>query len=265
MKVSLIVTTYNRPDALELVLRSALAQSRPPEEIVIADDGSGEATRRIVQKLADRSGVPILHAWQEDAGFRAAEARNRAIAMSGGDYIVMIDGDMVLHPDFVADHLAAAEPGCFVQGGRVLLDEAATRRAIEEGRLHFSLFSPGLLNRKNALRLPLLAPILSKKSRSLHGIKTCNFALFRDDLLTVNGFDNRFVGWGREDSEFAARLLNAGVERKTLRFAAVAYHLYHPESPRASLPENDARLRETIETKRTRCDDGIDRFLKESS
>jgi len=262
--LSLIVTTYNRPDALELVLESALAQSRQPDEIVVADDGSGEETRRVVERAAKTGEVPIRHAWQEDRGFRAAMSRNRAVAMSGGEYIVMVDGDMVLHPDFIADHLAAAERGLFIQGGRVLLDERATREAIEAKRIRFGLFSPGLLNRKNSLRSPLLSSLFSTQSLSLTGVKSCNFALFRDDLVAVNGFDNRFVGWGREDSEFAARLLHAGMVRKNLKFAAVAYHLYHPESPRASLPENDRRLRETVETKRIRCDDGIDRFFKES-
>jgi len=121
VKVSLIVTTYNRP-----VLKSAAMQSTLPHEIVVADDGSGEETANIIEEASKKSTVPILHAWQEDRGFRAAMSRNRAIAMSSGEYIVMIDGDMVLHPLFVKDHIEAAEPGTFVQGSRVLLSEEAT-------------------------------------------------------------------------------------------------------------------------------------------
>ncbi len=263
MRASLIVTTYNRPEALEPVLKSALRQSVPPLEIVVADDGSGPRTKALVEKLAKRSEVPILHAWQEDKGFRAAMARNRAVAMSRGDYIVMIDGDMILHPRFVEDHLENAQKGCFIQGGRVLLGEKATREAIESLNISFSILSPSISNRKNAIRSPLLSTLFSRKSRELKGIKTCNFSLFREDLLKVNGFDNRFVGWGREDSEFAARLLNAGVLRKDLKFAAVAYHLYHPEAARDALPANDLILEETIERKRVRCEDGVDRFIEE--
>ncbi|BBG66524.1 putative two-domain glycosyltransferase [Hydrogenimonas sp.] len=263
MRVSLIVTTYNRPDALELVLESALNQKTPPHEIVVADDGSRDETKRVVEKMTANSAVPILHAWQEDEGFRAAMSRNRAIAMSSGEYIVMIDGDMILHPLFIKDHIEASEKGCFVQGGRVLLTKAATDEALERGRISFSIFSKSVKNRKNALRCSLLSSLFSKKSRSLRGIRTCNFALFRDEVLAVNGFDNRFTGWGREDSEFAARLLNRGLVRKDLRFAAVAYHLYHEESTRESLAENDMRLRRTIEEKLVRCEEGIDRFIKE--
>ncbi len=263
MKVSLIITIYNRPDALKLVLKSVLKQHRLPHEIVVADDGSGEETTDVIREAAKNSPVPILHAWQDDDGFRAAMSRNRAAAMSSGEYIVMIDGDMVLHPLFIKDHMEAAEPGTFVQGSRVLLSEEATKEAIIKSQISFSIFSKSIKNRKNALRCTLLSSLFSRKSRSLKGIRTCNFALFRKDLLTVNGFDNRFVGWGREDSEFAARLLNSGMVRKDLRFAAIAYHLYHKESTREALKENDRRLERTIKERLVRCEDGIDRFMKD--
>ncbi|MCF6201578.1 MAG: glycosyltransferase family 2 protein [Hydrogenimonas sp.] len=263
MKISLIITTYNRPDALKLVLKSATLQKRTPDEIVIADDGSTKETKKLIESMGKNSPVPILHAWQEDSGFRAAMARNRAIALSSGEYIVMIDGDMVLHPSFIEDHLSAAEPGCFVQGGRVLLDENATKEAISSGKIDFSIFSKGIDNRKNMIRCNLLKSLFSSKNRSLKGVRTCNFALWRSDILRANGFDNSFVGWGREDSEFAARLLNGALLRKNLKFAAIAYHLYHKESERAGLPKNDDILRRTIEEKRSRCEDGIDRFIEE--
>lgn len=263
MKVSLIVTTYNRPDALKLVLKSAVMQSALPHEIVVADDGSSKETANVIEEASKESPVPILHAWQEDRGFRAAMSRNRAIAMSSGEYIMMIDGDMVLHPEFIKDHMEASEKGCFVQGSRVLLSEEATKKAIKDSKTSFSIFSKSINNRKNAIRCAFLRSLFSKKSSSLKGVRTCNFALFRDDILSVNGLDNRFVGWGREDSEFAARLLNSGMVRKDLKFAAVAYHLYHEESTRESLTENDMRLSRTIEERLTRCEDGIDRFIKE--
>jgi glycosyltransferase involved in cell wall biosynthesis len=262
MKVSLIITTYNRPDALRLVLQSALKQELLPDDIVIADDGSSSTTRDVIEELRKESPVPILHAWQEDRGFRAAMARNRAIAMSSGEYLILIDGDMILHPLFIRDHLDMAEQSCFVQGSRVLLTPEATRRALKTSKISFSFFSPFIRNRKNALRSRLLSHLFTRKSSSLKGIRTCNFALFRDDLLSINGFDNRFVGWGREDSELAARLLNKGVMKKNVKFTAIAYHLYHRERERASLEENDRRLSKTINTQRIKCSDGIERFFK---
>lgn len=264
MTVSLIITTYNRPDALRLVLKSAIEQEHLPDEIIVADDGSTPDTRKVIEEEARNCPIPLLHSWQPDEGFRAAMSRNRAIALSSGEYIVMIDGDMLLHPLFIKDHKNKAEKGCFIQGSRVLLTEKATQRAIDQTQTFFSVFSPLLKNRKNAFRNQVLSKIFSLKNRSIRGIRTCNFSLFKEDIISVNGFDNRFTGWGREDSEFAARLFNKGLIRKDVRFAAIAYHLYHHENTRKFLEENDVLLRNTIESKQVKCEDGLERFIKES-
>jgi len=259
--ISLIITTYNRPDALELVLESTMQQKRLPDEIVIADDGSDKRTGVLIEKLALQSKVPLLHVWQPDEAFRAAMARNRAVAMTKSEYTIMIDGDMVLHPNFIQDHLDAAEKGTFLQGGRVLLSQTKTDEVLKSHDTTFPLFTKGIENRKNALYSTFLSRLFSQKKDSLGGIKTCNFSLFREDILAVNGFDNGFVGWGREDSEFAVRLLNCGVQRKNIKFSALAYHLFHPEDSRKTLPENDRRLQRSINEKRIWCEDGIDKFL----
>ena len=260
--VSLIITTYNWPEALKLTLNSALQQSQLPDEIIIADDGSTESTHHCIQKIADESPVPIFHSWQENKGFRAAMSRNRAIAKAKGDYVIVIDGDLILHPNFIEDHLKIAEKKVFIQGGRVLLQQELSLALIRGESIKLSLFTKGIKNRKNVLYSPLLSKLFSYSTTSLKAIKGCNFSLFKEDIFSVNGFDNKFVGWGREDSEFVARLMNAGVTRKNLKFAGIAYHLYHPENPRSSLPENDQRLQQSINEKRIRCDDGIDKFLK---
>ena len=257
MTTALIITTYNRPEALELVLLSVAQQTCLPSEIIIADDGSSDETKKLIEEISSRISVPILHAWQADMGFRAAMARNNALRMANSTYIIMIDGDMVLHPGFIQDHIDVSEEGTFVQGGRVLLSEKKTEEVLGLKSLAFSIFGKGIQNRKNALRSPLLSYFFSKVNQSIHGIKTCNLALFRKDVLAINGFDNTFVGWGREDSEFAVRLLNSGLKRKNIRFLAIAYHLYHQENPRKSLPENDKRLQQSIDAKSVWCKDGI--------
>jgi len=263
MKVSLVVTTYNWPEALKITLDSVLGQTRSPDEVIVADDGSDESTRTVVERFTNMAPMPVIHSWQEDTGFRLAMSRNRAIAQAMGEYIIVIDGDLILHPAFVEDHLRNARKGLFLQGGRVLLGPKTTSK-IFEGKMNpssLSPFSPDLQNRKNTLRSRILSRLFSRTTRSLKGIKGCNFSLFKEDILRVNGFDNRFVGWGRKDSEFVARLFNAGLKRKNLKFTAVAYHLYHLEHPRAALPENDRRLRTSIEEKLVRCEDGIERFM----
>ncbi|WP_274571885.1 glycosyltransferase family 2 protein [Neisseria leonii] len=265
--VSLIITTYNRPDALDLVLQSALRQSVLPAEIIVADDGSGEETRKLIARFAALSPVPVKHTWQPDDGFRAAESRNRALAAADSSYIIFIDGDMVLHTEFVRDHLSVAEPGILVQGSRVLLTEPATRNLLgaplpPDYRPPF--YCSGIEKKLAAVRCRCLKNLVAAKThRKLKNIKSCNMGLYRRDALAVNGFNNAFVGWGREDSEFAARLYHNGIRRKNLKFGGLAYHLWHREAGRAALPHNDALLRQTLEQKSRRCADGVNRFLSD--
>ncbi|MDH5298271.1 MAG: glycosyltransferase family 2 protein [Desulfobulbaceae bacterium] len=259
--VSLIITTYNWKEALRLVLLSALRQSRLPDEIIVADDGSRADTAEIVASMIDDSPVAIVHSWQEDKGFRAAMSRNRAIAQATGEYVILIDGDMVLERHFVADHLEAASPGCFVQGSRVLVSESVTGQMLSGVGMTFHPCSRGLGNRKNTVRCWPLSRLFFRRSCSLRGIRTCNFAFWRGDALLVNGFNEDFEGWGREDSEFAARLLHRGVWRRNLKFSAVAYHLFHPLCDRQQLSANDAILERTMRDRLDWCANGIDKYL----
>ncbi len=258
---SLVITTYNSPDVLDLAIRSALAQSEPPCEIIVADDGSTSDTAILVEAHNAASRIPVTHVWQEDRGFRAAASRNGAIAAARGNYIVIIDGDMLLHSDFIRDHKRMALKGTFIQGSRVLLSMENTRQRLETRRISVSLFEKGLGNRKNAVRSPLLSRLFVMKGRALNGIRSCNMSFFREDCLRVNGFNEDFVGWGREDSEFAVRLINCGIFRRNVRFSAIAYHLWHKENLRHSIAQNDQRLEQAIAGKLTKSPNGIDKYL----
>ncbi|MBU1987004.1 MAG: glycosyltransferase family 2 protein, partial [Proteobacteria bacterium] len=201
MRTSLIITTYNWKEALELSLLSVFKQSHFPNEIIIADDGSDNATRETVERLAKDSPVPLIHSWQQNKGFRLARSRNKAIAKSTGDYLILIDGDIVLEQHFIEDHILAAQTGFFVQGSRVLLNEKATQQALQQKEISICLCAPGIENRKNCLRSGLLSRLCSFSSKKLTGIKTCNFAFWKENAEAVNGFNEEFLGWGREDSE----------------------------------------------------------------
>lgn len=249
MKITLIVTTYNWKEALGLSLASALGQTRLPDEIIVADDGSSDGTDLLVAEFAARSSVPVIHSWQEDKGFRAARSRNRAVARAGGEYIILIDGDIILDQNFIRDHLEYARQGSFVQGLRVLVNRDKTAEMLVAGRFKVSMFESGLGNRINCLRSSLLARLFSGENRGLAGIKTCNFAFWKADAVAVNGFNEDFIGWGREDSEFAVRLMNKGILRRDLRFKGQVFHLYHPHNSRACLPENDALLENAVRDK----------------
>jgi len=261
MSVSLIITTYNRPDALLRVLESVLLQTQLPDEVVIADDGSMDATKNCISEFNKSAPFLLIHSWQQDQDFRAAESRNKAIAKSTCEYIIMIDGDMILHHKFIEDHLFHAEPGYFIQGSRVFLDKKITNKILKTGLYFLSFFSLGLSNRKNAIYSVFFARFFLKKRNYIEGIKSCNMSFHKKDYIGINGFNNDLVGWGKEDTEFAVRLINYGINRKNIHFNSIQFHLWHEKSSRALLTKNDAILQNTINSKLDWCENGISKFL----
>ena len=261
---SLIIATYNWPQALEKVLESVRHQTRLPDEVIVADDGSREETVQLVKNFQQRFPVPLLHCWQPDEGFRAGRARNIAIAAAKSEYTIILDGDMVIHPAFVEDHLKAAENGYFIQGSRVLVNKETTNELLSSrGGASLSLFSKGIKNHLNAIRSPFLSSLFSKKVLHHQGVRSCNMSFWKKDLLEVNGFNEAIQGWGREDSELVVRLLNYGLIRKNLKFGGVAFHLHHSDNDRSSLQRNDVILEEAIRQKKTSCDIGLQQHLPE--
>lgn len=262
---SVVITTYNWPQALELALEALARQDVPPHEVVVADDGSREDTRAMLERVAKRYPVPLRHSWVEDKGFRVSLARNRAIAATSGDYVLLLDGDMVAHPRFVADHVWAAKPGTFVQGMRVLTDEEGRERLLSHEKDQLGFFDRGLTRRRHTLRIPPLAAmsLRTTEGQSGNAIKTCNQGWWRDDLVKLNGFDERFEGWGREDKDLAVRAFHAGLKRRSLRFAGLATHLYHQERHEEGASPNDGLLADTRATGRVRSPLGLDRHIAE--
>jgi glycosyltransferase involved in cell wall biosynthesis len=263
MRTALVITTYNWPVALDRVLASTLRQRQLPNEVIVADDGSGQETRKLVDGYKKVFPIPLHHSWQEDRGFRVAMSRNKAIAKSSSDYVILADGDMILHPDFVGDHVQYAERGTFVQGSRAKLSERGTSETIASGNILFTPLTRGLKSRRYAIKSRILQCLFSGRplGSQITMIQTCNMAFFRDDCLAVNGFNEDFEGWGREDTEFGVRLINSGVTRRNLKFSGIAYHLHHEGESRASLPKNDEILARTIFSRAVRCENGIDKYL----
>ena len=268
MKTAVIVTTYNRPDALAATLEGFFAQGDREFELLVADDGSATDTRALVEIYADRAPFPIAHVWQEDRGFRAGAARNRALTHTDAEYVIFSDGDCVPPPFFVERHRTLAEPGAFLAGNRMLLSEAFTRRVLAE---HIPIHEwstaqwlAAWVKRDVNRALPLLdlpdAAWRLRSSRRWEGVKTCNFSAWRTDLVRANGFDERYSGWGLEDSDLVIRLIHAGVRHKSARFAAPVFHLWHRENDRSRLAENRARLDEILASDRVAALEGLDRY-----
>jgi glycosyltransferase involved in cell wall biosynthesis len=263
--ISIIVTTYNREDALDAVLRSLAQQSDPAFEIIVADDGSGSATAQLINNWKPKIGRRLEHVWHPDRGFRAAEIRNRAILAAHGSYCVFLDGDCIVRSDFVASHRHFAEVGWFVTGNRVLLSKELAGRVLREkvtpedwsiSRWFSERLHDGINRLSAVLYLPL-GPLRRVRRNMWQGARSCNLAMWRSDLDRVDGFDADYSGWGKEDSDIIIRLLHAGVRRKDGLFATGVIHLWHAEADRSRLSENERKLAEVAASNRIRAKRGL--------
>jgi glycosyltransferase involved in cell wall biosynthesis len=266
MKTAVIVTTYNRPDALAVVLEGYCGQSDHDFGLVVADDGSKEETSKVVRQFARRTPFPLTHIWHEDRGFRAAAIRNRAVASTDADYVVFTDGDCVPSRNFVRAHKQLAEPGYFLGSNRVLLSAGLTSSVLQQ-RLPIHTWSgidwmQSWFRRELNRVLPLIqlpdAPFRKWRPDRWQGIKTCNLSAWRTDLIRVNGLDESYEGWGLEDSDLVIRLLHAGVKHKSARMAATVFHLWHPEQSRTRLHDNQKRLDDLLRSATVRAVIGLD-------
>jgi glycosyltransferase involved in cell wall biosynthesis len=251
--IAVIITTYNRPAALDRVLDSVARQSVLPRQVIVADDGSDATTTAVVESWQGRLGAPLHHAWQPDVGFRAAASRNRAARDADADLLLFVDGDCLLRTGVIAEHRRLAERGCAVAGNRILLSPRLTLQ-VEQG-----LVDPVGWQASDWMRARLngdverLSPLLRlpghawRRLRPTHWLQMrgCNMAVFREDFERINGFEEEICGWGFEDSDLAIRLINAGIRVKSGRFATAVLHLWHHERARDAAEENRQRALES--------------------
>jgi glycosyltransferase involved in cell wall biosynthesis len=269
--ISVIVATYNRPDALDAVLRSLSRQSDQDFEVIVADDGSMSDTAAVVDTWKDRLPRRVAHVWHPDDGFRLAEIRNRAIRAANGDYCIFLDGDCLARPHFVGTHRALAEPGWFVTGNRLLLSKALSERILKESLQPeqwtladwWDLRQAGEIKRLAPLLSLSLGPLRRLRTRDWRGAQGCNLGIWRADLLAVDGFEGAFASWGREDSDILIRLMHAGLRRKDGRMATGVLHLWHTEADRSGLQENERLLGEIIASDRVRAVKGLSALCDE--
>jgi len=278
MKISLIISTYNRPDTLELVLMSVARQKSDnlltsgDIEILVADDGSTEETANLVRHFQADFPFRLSHVWHEDKGFRLSAIRNLAVSKSTGDYLIFIDGDCILAEDFLISQAKLAEHGYFVGGNRVLLSEKYTQTILLNKSIEIagtsilqSIFSC-MFGKTNkwlpALRLNPTASWRKKHENNWQRPKGCNMAVWRKDYMVVNGFDESFSGWGHEDADFLVRLLHSGIKIKDGRFAVPVYHLWHKMNDRSQEAENKQRLLSRVNDKSlVQAKDGVNKYL----
>ena len=263
--ISVVVTTYNRSEALVAVLGGLAAQDDKDFELIIADDGSLPQHVRAIERAVCDLGLAASHVWHPDVGFTAARVRNLGVTLARGRYVVFLDGDCVPETDFIRRHRELREDGCFVNGSRVLLSPSFTQAVVEGheqifGRklsYWFARWREKSANKWTSLvRFPDLG-MRKKPQFSWRGIRSCNFGVWRRDYEAVDGFDETFVGWGHEDADLVLRLHNSGVVRKNGFLATEVYHLWHKESSRTEQSANARRVLERVQTSQIKADRGL--------
>jgi cellulose synthase/poly-beta-1,6-N-acetylglucosamine synthase-like glycosyltransferase len=266
ISATLIVSTYEMPEHLRLVCAALLRQTAADFEIVFADDGSGPLTREILEDFKSKSKTSVQHVWQEHQGFRKCKILNQALRVSTGGTVIFLDGDCVPHRDYVRDHLNNQEPGKYLAGRRVELGPELS------ARLTPNKIAKGFFDRPN---LGLLASVFKGDSehfqRSLRvsnrtlrqilkmnridDLKGCNYSVSREALIALNGFDEAYEGYGREDTDVEIRLQNFGLKIKSMKGLALQFHVWHPR--RAFTPVNEDLLESARTTRRVRCERGL--------
>lgn len=263
ISTTLIIPTYNWPQALELVLLSLKNQTQLPNEVIIADDGSTEDTRFLIERFKKELSVPLKHVWHDDIGSTKEVILNKAIALSDGDYIIQIDGDCIMHRKFIEDHIAAIEENTYLFGSRVNLKSYVIPQIFQKKRFTFSFLAKGLKKRARSLHIPILAkryrrdPVMSRKVRG------CNMSFWKQDFINVNGYNEDMVGWGRDDTELVLRMVHNKVHGKRLKFRGIVYHIWHKTASKAGLNINDEIQANTQINKLIWCENGIDKYLGE--
>jgi glycosyltransferase involved in cell wall biosynthesis len=259
---SLIISTYNWPVALDLVLQSVLLQKVLPNEVLIADDGSGEETKSIISKYQSKFPVPLIHVWIPDDGFRRTVVLNETIAKASYPYIIQIDGDCILHSKFIKDHVCFAKKGYYVQGSRLYMSEEKSAGIIKSKNVSVKWWSGKMINAESGIRSKLLRNFAVKSEAKISKIRGSNLAFWLEDFILVNGYNENMTGWGSEDWELVQRFLNNGLEGCKIKFAGVQFHIYHKEASRGRSELNENIYALTRDQKLTRCEKGVDQYLE---
>lgn len=261
MKVSLVISTYNWKEALKLCLLSVTKQTLIPTEVVIADDGSRPDTRLLIEDFQHHSPCPVKHVWHEDNGFRLACIRNKAFAICDGDYIIQIDGDIIMHSHFIQDHISEARKGYFLVGSRSKINKRLSCRLLQKGNYQLSFFTRGVYRKFNALRLPWISTLFRsyKQNKKERG---CNISFWKKDLFDINGYDERFIGYGFEDIDLSARLRRLGIKKRFIKFKAIEYHIHHKEAAtKKDRSSNKKIFNENNQKGIIKCSKGIEQYI----
>lgn len=261
MKTALVIATYNWKEALYLVLQSIKRQTVFPDEIIIADDGSREDTKLVIDKFREEINIPVKHIWQEDLGYNKTKIVNKAIAASTSDYIIQLDGDCILSRTLVEDHVKNAQKNTYLYGTRANILPQYVEEVFQNEKISFNFFSKEIKNRTRTLHIPILAKLYKPHSGVSNKVRGCNYSFWKKDFFDVNGYSEDFEGWGLDDSDLVIRLNNKGVKGRRLRYIGVVFHIYHKTSSRNTVNAKEKALQDYIKNKTIRCIKGVNQYI----
>lgn len=237
-KIGVVITTYNSPEWLRKVLLGYENQSHQDFTVIIADDGSGEVTRSLIEDFKNRGKLRIDHVWHEDNGFQKCQILNKAIAKTDCDYLIFTDGDCIPEPDFIAQHRTLAQPGYLLSGGYVKLTTPVSNAITDADIASGCIFKRDWLINKGQPKTHKLWKLIENKSikkllNALTPTKATwngmNSSAWTADIKACNGF-NEDMQYGGLDRELGERLLNLGLKGKQVRFSVNCLHLDHPRA-----------------------------------
>ena len=262
MTTALVISTYNSPEALNIIIDAISKQFKTPNEIIIAEDGNDNKTLKIVNFWKNKISSKFIHIQQKDSGFRKALILNKAIKLSHSDYIIQIDGDCIPHEYFIYDHIKNAKKGFYLYGTRVHIKKNYISKFLwfyenKNKRVVFSFFSPNIKKRFRKVRIPFFSFLFKKKNKISRKFRGCNTSFWKKDFISVNGYDNNFIGWGREDSDLMIRMHNKGVMSKRLKFVGIVYHLDHDQKDETGFLKNNLIQTDSVLNKRIKALNGL--------
>ncbi|RXG16139.1 glycosyltransferase involved in cell wall biosynthesis [Leeuwenhoekiella aestuarii] len=234
-QISIIISTYNAPKWLEKTLAGYQIQTYRDFEIVVADDGSGQETKAVVDKFCANSAIPVQHIWHKDTGFQKTTILNKALVACNGAYVIMSDGDCIPRKDFVEQHVKYRKRGYFLSGGyhklpmptseAIKIEDILQERCFEKKWLYSQGMPKSFRNIKITAK-GFKANILNTLTPTKPTWNGHNASAWKNDIFAINGFDER-MQYGGEDREMGERLVNYGIKGKQIRYSAICLHLEH--------------------------------------
>ncbi len=248
MKVSVIVPVYNRLEHLRVLCLCLIKQEEKPDELIISDDGSSEKVMDFIGDLLPKMDFKVKYIYQKDLGFRKTRALNNAVREAEGDILVFCDQDLIFSESHIKNIKKEIKRGIFLMGRPYSTNENEKNIIISNLEKNKSYVESidiipkeYIISVRKTLKKDKSRRILNKIGLNKRGIKLVgmSYAMYKEDYTAINGYDEKYIGWGLEDDDFGNRLVTFGVKGKEFDYEPIQLHLYHPFDPTKKQSTNE--------------------------